>query len=107
MIIYNIDKLDEDVNCPISYVNDIYVNYEKIKYILKYVCKIYDVKSIEVYSDYIKYRITTSDWFEYYTISFNNIEIIDNYLYIVESINDGIVLDRLLKIMKLNDNLQY
>lgn len=107
MIVYNIDKLDEDVNCPISYVNDIYVNDEKIKYVLKYVYKIYDVKSIEVYSDYIKYRITTSDWFEYYTISFNNIEIINNNLYIVESINDGIVLDRLLKIMKLNDNLQY
>ena len=107
MIVYNIDKLDKDVNCPISYVNDININNEKIKYILKYVYKIYDVKSIEVYSDYIKYRITTSDWFEYYTISFNNIEIINNNLYIVESIDDGIVLDRLLKIMKLNENLQY
>jgi len=47
MIVYNIDKLDKDVNCPISYVNDIYVNDEKIKYVLKYVYKIYDVKSIE------------------------------------------------------------
>mgnify|MGYP000935007576 CR=1 FL=1 len=103
MKIYNIDKLDKNIDCLISFDNNIDINDEKIKYLIRYVCTIYDVNSIKVYSEYIQFRITES---YYKSICYNNVEIVDNYLYIVESIDDGIVLDRSLKIRKLNESLQ-